>query len=308
MSTIANILQHIQETEALIAEYEGAALRPGSPSSLLVNLRSLEKLKRQLEREFEELAAREKMDVYRYRLLLDESRPPLVAIAKPWTQFQALFSAIYDAIKHGATNTSRRMVQQDVLATQFHFAFTFPGSVGVVLTLPSSLGGDSETDYLVESTNTLFEMAKASTAEEVKSFVERLGVPPVVKLNRWVKAHVAFDSGAGIDWRTRTLLVQKQEFKQLRDVIKKVSEPTVIEQVMPGLLLGASIAKHIFDMRLDTGEEISGKFTDAITLENTVVLPKRYSAVIRKTTQIKEATEQLDVSYFLVRLGRQLKM
>jgi hypothetical protein len=305
MSALSGLLQHIRETDALIADYERAALRPASPLSLLINLRSLQKLKSQLATEFEQLAMQQSMDVYRYRLLLDQDQPPLTAVAKPWAQFQALFSAIYDAIKNGAPTASRRMTKQDALATQFHFAFTFPGSVGVVLTLPSAEDIDA---FVAQTTNTLFEMAKASTAEEIKAFVARLGVPPIVKLNRWVKAHVAFESGVGVDWRNRTLLVQKQEFKQLRDVIKQVSEPTVVEQVMPGLIQGASIAKHTFDMRLDSGEEISGKFTDAITLDNTIELPKRYAAVIRKTTQIKEATEQLEISYFLVRLGRKLKM
>ena len=101
---------------------------------------------------------------------------------------------------------------------------------------------------------------------------------------------MAFDSGVGIEWRQRTLLVQRQEFKRLRDVIKQVSEPVIVEQVMPGMLLGASTVKHSFDMRLDTGEDISGKFSDAIGQDNTVELPKRYAAVIRKTTQLKEAT------------------
>jgi hypothetical protein len=179
-----------------------------------------------------------------------------------------------------------------------------------VLTL--SRDKDDDADLLRATIESLFGMARARGVEEVAAFVERLGVPPIVRLNRWVKAHTAFESGAAVEWRSSrapapaNLAVQLQEFKLLQGAIETVSEPRIVEQTMPGFLLGASIGKHRFEIRLDTGEEIDGTFTDAISQEHTVVLPKHYQAVIRKTTQIKEATEQEEVSYFLVRLGRPL--
>ena len=135
-------------------------------------------------------------------------------------------------------------------------------------------------------------MAHATNVEQVAAYVDRLGVPPIVRLNHWVKAHTEFGSGTSLAWRFHTqaivtLQLQHQEFKVLQAAIDTVSEPKTLERTMPGLLLGASITRHRFEMRLDTGEEIVGRFTDAISQEHTVVLPKHYQAVIRQTTQIK---------------------
>jgi hypothetical protein len=308
MSAIVEIRERIQGTIALIAEYERAALRPGAPASLSVNIRSLEKLKAQLEEDFQEIATNEEMDICRYRLLIDQERAGFGSITKAWNQFQLLFSSLYDAVKNGPKKKGR-ISKHDLAATQFGFAFTFAGSIGVVLTLPTDR--DADADYLDRAAEVLFEMARAGTVEEVAGFVERFGVPPIIQLNRWVKAHVEFRSGAAVEWRKRestsNLLVQFPELKRLQDAIATISEPKVEEQVMPGLLVGANTSKRTFQMRLDTGEEISGAFVDAISQEHKVELPKHYQAVIRKTTQIKEATEQEEISYFLVRLGRPLR-
>ena len=107
MSAVVELRQRIESIGALIEEHERAALRKDAPPSLYANIRALEKQRRRLEREFEDIAAQERLDVYRYRLLLEADRRPLVALAKPWSQFQALFSAIYDSLKNGAATKPR---------------------------------------------------------------------------------------------------------------------------------------------------------------------------------------------------------
>lgn len=308
MSAIIEIQERIQGTVALLAEYEKAALRPGAPASLRVNIRSLEKLSSQLEQEFHEIAAHEELDVCRYRLLIDRERPAFGSITRAWGQFQALFSSVYDAVKNGPKKRGR-ISKHVIAATQFGFAFTFPGSVGVTLTLPTE---DDDADHLHKAAEVLFEMAKSASVEEVAALVERFGIPPIIQLSRWVNAHVEFRSGADVEWHTKerttsSVLIQHQEFKRLQDAIETVSAPKEIEQVMPGMLVGANTSRHTFQMILDSGEEISGTFSDAISQEHKVELPKHYQAMIRKTTQIKEATEQEEISYFLVQLGRPLR-
>jgi hypothetical protein len=305
MSAIIEIQQRIEGTNALIAEYEKSALRPNAPPSLSINIRSLEKSKRELELDFEELARREELDVCRYRLLTD-AQPTLASVSSAWGRFQDLFSSVYDALKNGPRKQGQ-IAKHDLAATQFGFGFTFEGSVGVALTLPMK---DAGTD-LQAAVMAMFEMAKAQNAEALATFVERLGIPPIVRLKRWVKAHTKSRSGAIIEWHPTNqpitnLHVQYQEFIMLQNAIQAVSEPKIVELPMPGLLIGASVRKRKFEMKLDTGEEIEGTFGDAINQEHAVTLPKHYQALIRKTTKIKEATEEEEISYFLVRLGRQM--
>lgn len=62
MSAIAEIQRRVQDTLALIQQYERQSQRPDAPQSIFANIRSLEKLRRKLERDFEEAARQEEME------------------------------------------------------------------------------------------------------------------------------------------------------------------------------------------------------------------------------------------------------
>jgi hypothetical protein len=311
MSAIVEIQERIQSTVARIAEYEKAALLPGAPQSLLVGIRSLEKLKAELERDFERIAASDEIEVCRYRLIPSlGQRPTLGAIANAWDQFQLLFSSVYDAVKNGPP--VKRAAKRSLLETQFALGFVYSGSIGAVLTLPTKQITNFAAHDLEKTNNTIFEMAKAQSAEQLSQFVERIGVPPVMKFGKWVDAHVGFAAGAGIEWSgparetIAPLLVQLQEFVVLQKALHTISEPTEVEGLVTGMLIGAWLRNHKFEMELDSGELLSGRFGDAITPQHAATLPRRYVARVRTTKTINPATEHEAVSQFLVELVREL--
>jgi hypothetical protein len=307
MSAIVELQQRIQSTVARIAEFEKAAAQPNSPPSLLANIRGLEKLLASLEYDFERLARSEELDICKYRLLPQAGeRPTLTAIARAWTQYQVLFSSVFDAITRGAKKRGRTG-KQTLAQTQFAFGYTFSGSIGVVLTLPNRRVDLVTSKALEKTAQTILEMVKAQSEEKLADFVKRLGVPPVAKLAAWADAHVAFEAGAGVEWdisteRTLELLVQVQEFKLLKQTMDKISEPTEVVDSVTGVLRAADMEKHTFKMNLDSGERITGEFDNAITEIHKAALPQRYKAVIRTTTKIQPALEKLDVSRFLIEL------
>ena len=62
MSALAEIQRRIQSTADLIQQHESAARQPGAPPSVFASIRALEKLRRRLEREFEEIASQAVVD------------------------------------------------------------------------------------------------------------------------------------------------------------------------------------------------------------------------------------------------------
>ena len=76
------------------------------------------------------------------------------------------------------------------------------------------------------------------------------------------------------------------------------------------ILVGADTKSRRFHFVVDDaddgiqGEDIRGKFFDAISDSHQAEIPKRYIAHLHKTTQISFATEDEDVSYFLERLEK----
>jgi hypothetical protein len=310
MSAVAEILDRIESTNERVLQLERAALHPGAPASLRVSIRAMEKLKASLERDFERLAMDEETEVCRYRLLPKQGeRPSVTAIARAWTNYQSFFSSVYDSLKNG--RDKKRTRKKSIEQTQLAFAYTFSGSIGVALTLPTRKIEYYMTRDLEQTNETILEMVKAQTAEQLAQFVDRLGVPPVAKLGAWVDAHVSFGAGAGVDWQISNgsappLLVQIQEFTKLKEAMNKITEPTEVEELVTGLLLMADMDRRTFRMKLDSGERIDGRFSDAINQDQKAELPQRYVASVRTTRTIKPAIEKVVEARFLVRLVRQL--
>src|SRR5271157_1306397 len=78
-------------------------------------------------------------------------------------------------------------------------ATTNPRSCIVATTLPTKQITNFTAHDLEKTNNTIFELAKTQSAEQLIPFVERIGVPPVMKFGKWVDAHVRFAAGAGVE-------------------------------------------------------------------------------------------------------------
>jgi hypothetical protein len=68
MSAILDIIERIQETEARIKDFERAVAENPNTPSLILSLRSFEKMQKRLEAEFEEVAAGEELELVKYRV------------------------------------------------------------------------------------------------------------------------------------------------------------------------------------------------------------------------------------------------
>jgi hypothetical protein len=311
MSAVAELFDRIQETVALIEQYEKAAARPNAPRSLFAQIRGLEKFQRSLEKEFEQHAVADQLEMVRYSLLpADGQRPVIDAVSSAWRQYQHMFSSVYASIAKG--EVGKRISKQTLQETQFNFGYCYSGSIGLALTLPTKQITNFAARDLERTIQTIFEMAQARTTESLGSLADRVGRLPMVSFKKWVDAHVKFAAGAGLEWTGPVidpippLVVQIQEFKALQTALSTVSDAVEEERTVTGLLTGAWMRSRHFEMELDSGEVLTGEFVDAITAEHAARLPRRYVARVRTTRVIKPATEEEDVSHFLIDLVREL--
>jgi len=306
MSLLLEIQEKVHDTNAAIARMERAVATHGESPSLLASIRSLEKRRKFLEAEFLELADRYGQDVCTYRLFANGEQPSITALSKALGDFQLLFSVVYDSLKTGPKDRAR--IGADVAnATNFGFAYTFPGSIGVVLTLPNArLLPTFKTD-LDRTVETVFEISQAKAPAEICVFAKQLGPASVRAAYRWAKDHAMNHLGAEIEWRrnqavTDRLLIQHREIEQLSSTIEQTSEESTEEIVVGGVLVGADTLRHTFHFVTDVS--IKGRFSDAISETQKAELPAPYRATIRKTTKIVYSTDEEDVAYFLLKLER----
>ncbi len=306
MSNVLEIQEKLQDTNAAIAQLERAmAVEPESLALSAVG-KSLAKRQRTLESEFLAVVDSLGVDVCSYRLFGEHARPTITALSNALGDFQTLVSVVFDAIKTSLPKMRARVSAESAMETAFRFGYAFPGSLGIVLTLPNErlLFGESKLD---ESIFTIFDMAKASDSSQILKFAKRLGPAPIRAMYKWARDQAQSGLGVEIEWRRdrdvrAKLLVQRPEFEHLQRLIDETSQETREEITVTGQLVGADVERRSFHMRLESDTEIRGFFTDAIGLSHTVELPKLYRANITKTVTIRYSTEEEDIHYHLLRL------
>jgi hypothetical protein len=306
MSRLADLQQRIQDTNVLIEQMErrvAGATNASGASSHFANIRSLEKRRSMLEREFVNAADRQSRDVCSYRMFARGDRYKLSGFAKALADFQTTFSLTYDALVNGPKQ--RAVIPPEVeAATSFDFAYAFSGSVGVVLTLENErlLFGDTKLD---ETIAVVFEMAKAEHSKEIAAFAKKLGPPPIRSLYKWANDHVSAETGAEIHWVKNSvesvLLVQQQELIKLRDAIAATSDESVVQVTETGILRGIDTITKRFRLELPDSNEITGLLGDVVDEGHQVTVPSTKTARLELKTKIHYSIDKEERTWKLLR-------
>lgn len=308
MIRLSEIQDMLLETNAAMAELEKAIANDPKSLSLSATMKSLEKRYQKLETDFLAEVDSLGIDVCAYRIFGEEARPTLKGLSSVLGDFQNLVSTVYDAVKTTVPKVRARISAEIAAETEFRFGYTFPGSVGVALTIPNQrlLIGES---YLDESLQVISEMVKVHDSPEVLQYAKRLGPASVRSLYKWAYDHAESGLGVDMEWRRQQvirtrLFAQRPELEKLHQTIGVTSEERVSELTAHADLVGVDIARRNFHIKLDTGEDIRGALSDDISIseKHTVELPRRYKVQIRKTEKIYYSTEEEVTSYDLLGL------
>ncbi len=307
MTRLLELQEQLQETRAALAQVERAlAERPDKPS-LSALAKSLTAQQRNLEADFAVEVDRLGMDVCSYRVFKDEGVPPLLPLAQGLVDFQSLVTVVYDARKTSVPK-ERAKVSPDIRAeTAFELGYTFPGSLGIVLTIPNKrrLILDSHLD---EAIGQVFSLAKARSTSDIREFAKRLGLASIRAMYKWASGHARAGLGVGIEWRREStvlasLLAQQPELENLYRMIEETSDESETKISVEGGLEAVNIKTRRFVLRDSTDSRISGSYKDAIGVSHRAELPgRRYRATLTKVERIRYSTDEEEVEYHLERL------
>jgi hypothetical protein len=178
---------------------------------------------------------------------------------------------------------------------EFGYAYTFAGSIGVVITLPreANLIGESTLD---STSDLVFDMIESKKLEET---ARRFGPQPIEALNEWVEIHAKNHFGLGLEWRTNNAI--RREAENLQSIIYNTETQTTT--TVTGELFAVNWEQKTFSFKADDGQIISGQFADAISWEHAASIPARYSAEILRTTKIVVLGKEPKTTITLTRLG-----
>ncbi|MBV9864427.1 MAG: hypothetical protein JO316_03705 [Abitibacteriaceae bacterium] len=303
------VIEELQETQAMLHSLEQAAAQHPDTPSLSLNIKSIQKRQHELEVDFATLTHAQYMDVCRYRVFgeSDNQTPTLPTLTHVLGDFQSAFTLVYDALKSGKQKRQNQVGAEVAQQTAFGYGYSFSGSVGFVLTLPNErlLLDQTIIDKAIE---TVFKMLKPETVEQLSEYAHTLGPAPVRLVYKWATDHVKSGTGADIDWRRdqevrASLFIQTPELEKLRQKIEQINDVAEEDIPLEGNIVGMDVDTHNFHMKFEEGNDIKGKMDESIGREYaSVALPKRYKAMIRKTTTTSYSTDEEKVSYYLLSL------
>lgn len=307
MSDLLDITKRLQATQAAIARHEKAAREHPEFPSLASGLQSLYKRRDELETLFASVTNENFIDICSYRIFTwkPNEQPTINGLTSALSDFQAVFTTTYDSITNGAKQRAHASAEVNA-ATSFGFGYTFPGSVGFVLTLPNERLLVDET-HLDQAMNTVFAIAQAESSEQIAEWVSELGAAPIKKVYEWITDLIDSGLGADIDWRRdeevkASLFIELPQLRHLQQLIAQTGTETEEEITVTGDLIGIDAKRHTFHMRFEPGAEVSGKMNVLLDEANRAEIPKRYTARIRKTTRVNFAKPEDDIEYFLLSL------
>ena len=306
MSQLVHLQDKLQNVGATMARLEMEIARHPESAGLVANFRSMQKLHSSLQHDFDHAANDLGLDVTHYRLT--ESRPTARALTRSVGTFQDAIAVAYDALTSGPK--SRRYLSQAIQAeTALEVAYSYPGSFGVVFTIPNQRllipDMQSRLDRAIE---TVLQLGKARDSKQVIVDTEaKLGKATVSAVYEWAKANTQYKLGTAIEWKRDSqvraeVMIQAPEFAALSESLEKIGVHDERTITPSGTLVGADIKSHVFHFVTIDDQDIRGRFADAISEKQAAQLPGRYTAIIRKTTDTTYATEEEKVTYFLEHL------
>jgi len=302
VSRLTDLQQELQDASAAIAHAERTVSAHPGVASVAATLRTIQKRRERLEEEFFAVTNEMGLDVCGYRIELDDRPATIAALTGVLATFQKVFTGVYDALVRGPKLTSKTSAETTD-ATAFGFAYTFPGSVGVMMTLPNErlLLGATKLD---EAMDTTLELLSASDPEKVQGMTAKVGLPAVRFAHQWAIENAKAGYGADIAWIRnsevrRELRLQPPQIAKLASSIKGVTAKE--EVVVIGELLDVKLSDHTFSMKVKD-KTIFGQFTDAIGASHPALLPKTYRAVLHVMQKVVVEDGKEEITYFLLRL------
>ena len=138
--------------------------------------------------EMERIAAINQVEVCQYRMVpIEGASYSLGHVSKSLLEYQNLFSQIYDALKNGTKNKAI-IGKEAAQASTLDFAFSYSGSLGVVLLIQSERTFfEGELDKSIEI---LYQVLDISDADDVRDMSHNLGRAVVKRVHDWSKANV----------------------------------------------------------------------------------------------------------------------
>ena len=301
MADLDAILDGLRVAYARIGEVEAVAAANPGDVYVLASLESVKQDAIQLEAEWLEQCRVKQIDVCRYKLQSLSRGYSAASFAKSLLEFQELFSQIFDAKKNGVKQRAR--VSGETLSeTTFGFAYSYPGSLGVALTIQNEVNlFEGKFAGAVAAFN---EITSIDNEDDVRVAATVLGDAVIKKIYDW--SNVNYRAGFSVDvvWmsaqgRQSGKFIERDSLGRIVDLIDKTKDIEVQTFRVSGTLVAIDTIKKRFRFVVPDGEDYAGPVSDAFDISRKWAVNTTYVATIRVVAITKYSTQQTDQTHTL---------
>lgn len=304
MSDFGSLLSKLSETYAVLSSAEiKAAKEPGSFSAM-AKVNSLRHMAKQLNDEWLEVSRRQQMEVCSYRMVASSGQGySAKGVSQSLLDFQELFSQAYNAIKNGPTISTKlgALVQSE---TRLNLAYSFPGSLGFILTIPGeSTLIDDKYDHAIDAIFTVF---NSKTEDQIRKVGDEFGYAFIKKAYDWSRSNDSNCYGVDLNWTTssgkrRGEYIEQSRFSHACDIILGTTDMSEDSVTVYGTLVGLDVNKRRFRLIElgDEGAEYHGILSENFTGKSSHKVPSVYKATITVRSVRKYSSGVVDETYIL---------
>lgn len=306
MSDFVSILNQTREAFASVARLEAASARAPADAALQINLAAKMKFAERVQSEFLEGARTDQIDVCRYRIIPgSDADYKVYGVSRSLMAFQEVVTSLFDAIQNGPKKNAKFSTEIRSL-TGMSIAYTYPGSLGVILTLPSERTlFEGKFDEVVGTFQAIFSIRDQ---QDIQNLARDRGRSVVRSIYQWAESNDNASFSVDVGWRRsdgifQGGLVDKGEFQRMMEIIDKAEEIERDEVEIYGVLVGADLALSTFHMIEPDGIDYKGRFYSDFVVPENFILDRRYHATIVRDTVRKYATDEEKITYRLKAIG-----
>lgn len=273
------------------------------------NLDSLLYDARQLEDDWATQTRLAQQETIRYRMIPQHVTAYTVrSVTKSLLDFQELFAQVYDALQNGAKKQAR-LAADIVRQTTMNIAFTYPGSLGVAMSMDAQ--PDLFTGQFDSAVDAFMQTVQAKDEDDVREMARYLGVAVVRKTFDWAKVNLDARYSVDLDWVTasgihRGGMISIESFNRIVSVISRTSDTERSGLEVKGILVGFDSKKRRFRFVDPDGDDFAGPLSETFPAGQIWPVNDRYVADIEVEQTTEFATDTTRRVYRLKQLNRPL--
>jgi hypothetical protein len=301
-----SLLDAIRAAYARVGDIEMVARDHPGDQMVIASLQSLRAHAVHLEQQWIEECRHRRVEVCRYKLLSGLTGAySVTSFAKSLLEFQELFAQIFDAKRQGAPKRRAIVSGEVVSETAFDFAYSYPGSLGVVLTLedrPNLFGGYFETAIAAFQ-----QVTSIKDEDDVRDVANTLGEAVVKRIYDWSTVNYFAGFSVDVTWTgfSETYagqLVDREELGRIIELISKTGDVEKTTVRVIGTLVAIDVLGKRFRLVVPDGDDFRGSLSETFDLGRQWAVNRTYAARIAVEAVTRYTTQRTEVNYRLENL------